>query len=329
MALPTTGPISFNDIQNELGGSNPIAMTEYYGIDTLPTENTISMQNFRGVSGYTPISNVQISGGGGSSNYCTDNANSCYASASDSWTVTYNGGDPATDVFTWIKHSGGTPSLFGESTATLSISFGGNFDAGQGDNITCRYKCTVSNPTNGDSGIMSGPGVSSTLIIGNDGDPECFSWDTPIWMNDGSFKNAGDINIGDKLKAFITPSMIPEEQEGWEDWTNTNLTGGALEKTDVIRASSHVTPNYYKINNDLKVTASHPFLIYRNSIWQWINAQDLVVGDLFYGQDGSNIPVNSLVFVDLPIQVINIGVEPADTYFAGSLNGIAVLGHNK
>ena len=47
MALPSTGPLSFSDIQTEFGGSNPIYLSEYYGVDDdVPTEGTIRVSDF-------------------------------------------------------------------------------------------------------------------------------------------------------------------------------------------------------------------------------------------------------------------------------------------
>jgi len=56
----STGSISFNDIQNEMGGSNPISLNEYfrdnsskyaYAVTAVPkTGNSISMSHFRGAS---------------------------------------------------------------------------------------------------------------------------------------------------------------------------------------------------------------------------------------------------------------------------------------
>ena len=66
MTLPSSGQISLNDIQNEFGGSNPIALSEYYsggslvasgttGADgVIPTSGTISTHNFYGASAYIP-----------------------------------------------------------------------------------------------------------------------------------------------------------------------------------------------------------------------------------------------------------------------------------
>ena len=47
MALQSSGPISLNDIQDEFGGTNPIGINEYYGVDTgVPASGTISMMIF-------------------------------------------------------------------------------------------------------------------------------------------------------------------------------------------------------------------------------------------------------------------------------------------
>ena len=51
MTLPSTGSISMSQIQAEFGGSNPISLSEYYGVtDGIPTSGTISMSQFRGKS---------------------------------------------------------------------------------------------------------------------------------------------------------------------------------------------------------------------------------------------------------------------------------------
>jgi hypothetical protein len=55
MTLPASGPISFSDIQSEMGGQNPISLSEYYrGAYTsanntgVPTSGTIDLSNLRG-----------------------------------------------------------------------------------------------------------------------------------------------------------------------------------------------------------------------------------------------------------------------------------------
>jgi len=62
MPLPSSGPLSLNDIQTEFGGTNPIALSEYYAGGAfvpagtsgtngpVPSSGTISIGNFYGTS---------------------------------------------------------------------------------------------------------------------------------------------------------------------------------------------------------------------------------------------------------------------------------------
>lgn len=66
MALQSSGPISLNDIQNEFGGSNPISISEYYGVDTVPASGTISLSDFYGTKSSTDIvATILLVAGGG------------------------------------------------------------------------------------------------------------------------------------------------------------------------------------------------------------------------------------------------------------------------
>ena len=51
MALPSSGPLSLNDIQNEFGGANPISISEYYAAaGGIPASGTISIGDFYGAA---------------------------------------------------------------------------------------------------------------------------------------------------------------------------------------------------------------------------------------------------------------------------------------
>lgn len=55
MTLPSSGPISLQQIQAEFGGNAPIAITEYYGVAPgVPTSGPISLADFYGKSA-TPL----------------------------------------------------------------------------------------------------------------------------------------------------------------------------------------------------------------------------------------------------------------------------------
>lgn len=51
MALPSSGPLSINDIAVEFGGAAPHSLSEYYGVAAgVPTSGAISINNFYGTS---------------------------------------------------------------------------------------------------------------------------------------------------------------------------------------------------------------------------------------------------------------------------------------
>jgi hypothetical protein len=53
MALQTSGAISLTNIQTEFGGSNPISISEYYGVGTVPASGTISLSHFYGQTAFS------------------------------------------------------------------------------------------------------------------------------------------------------------------------------------------------------------------------------------------------------------------------------------
>lgn len=59
MSLRTSGEISLLSIQNEFGGSNPIELSEYYGVNGYsPSSGTISIGDFYGRTGFNYYSYI-------------------------------------------------------------------------------------------------------------------------------------------------------------------------------------------------------------------------------------------------------------------------------
>jgi len=66
MALPGSGQISLNDIQTEFGGSNPIALSEYYGKGNAPASGEIQLAaDFYGTANTYTVEYLVVAGGGG------------------------------------------------------------------------------------------------------------------------------------------------------------------------------------------------------------------------------------------------------------------------
>ena len=61
MALQSSGQISLQDIQDEFGGSHPISLSEYYGVDTIPASGAISFNDFYGTELLVGINGANVS----------------------------------------------------------------------------------------------------------------------------------------------------------------------------------------------------------------------------------------------------------------------------
>ena len=69
MALPVSGEISLDDVQTEFGGTNPIAISEYYGAAVgVPASGEISLSDFHGTSAILS-GDIAIFAGGNEGSY--------------------------------------------------------------------------------------------------------------------------------------------------------------------------------------------------------------------------------------------------------------------
>lgn len=184
MPLQSSGAISLNDLQTEFGGSNPIAITEYYrggGLvpnvtvnNSVPTSGQISLSNFYGASAVDVIPAAfdinNISGNANSNqititsintpitlNFGTSNA---YASGIDPDPLEIGDElDVTLDLYIYVNGS--------LANSVQWNSFGG----GSSSNITLNAKVTVSNNDTVKAGFgVSGSGGSggATFNITND-----------------------------------------------------------------------------------------------------------------------------------------------------------------
>jgi hypothetical protein len=86
MAIPSSGPIKFSNLQSEFGGSNPINLSEYYRANgrvpdspaniTVPTSGTVALSMYRSTANAFVISYRIIGGGGGGGHGVEDGGSS-------------------------------------------------------------------------------------------------------------------------------------------------------------------------------------------------------------------------------------------------------------
>ena len=132
-----------------------------------------------------------------------------------------------------------------------------------------------------------------------DGGGGCFLAGTMISTLSGP-KAVELVGVGDQVLSY--------DEEGNHQWA---LVEGSIK---VLKTE------FFSINGKLSVTADHPFFVDGN----WVNAEDLRIGDRLVGQDSAEIEIASIEQVNKGVRVYNIDVIAPDTFFA---NGILV--HNK
>ena len=165
----------------------------------------------------------------------------------------------------------------------------------------------------------------------------CVGIGTPITMADGSTKNIEDINVGDTIRSATVPGMPLDfdEEDTWSVWNGTphgNPPGSVWATAYYdIQEMNRVTPasasvkdiyfdyydNYYLINDSLKATYEHPFFVLREGRYSFKTAASLLPGDKLFKTNNECEEIESIEFVNEPLETVNLNVEDLDVYFGG------------
>lgn len=145
----------------------------------------------------------------------------------------------------------------------------------------------------------------------------CVALDTPVWMEDGSTKQAQYIKAGDVILGYNLPGMKDGSESDWESWTTNNIDGEVVPVV-VKTAILDWYKEYYVINNDLKITQQHMIFVCKNGIWGWVDVRDMEVGDQLVDLDENIVDITSIRKVSERLDVVTLDVEDVDTYFVGN-----------
>lgn len=189
MPTQTSGPISFSDVQDNLGGSNPISLSEYYSADAgLPASGAISMSDMyarprptipvisgvvfsptSGATSYTATVNLSDSGANGDLLYIQLDS-SAFPSATDSGWQTSNVFSQPADTVRYYRAMRYNPPYWAISGYWLRTAPSG------GTLVTV----TQANYNNAYYGKFISGSVSPTAVLGYN--------ITYIFRNTGTFK---------------------------------------------------------------------------------------------------------------------------------------------
>ena len=75
--------------------------------------------------------------------------------------------------------------------------------------------------------------------------------------------------------------------------------------------------NYYIINGSLKATYEHPFFVLRDGSYHFKTTVSLELGDKLFKTDNEFEEIETIEFVNEPLETVNFNVEDLDVYFGG------------
>jgi hypothetical protein len=144
--------------------------------------------------------------------------------------------------------------------------------------------------------------------------------DTLIQMSDGSFKKAGDLEVGDILFSYNMLNMPDESDSAWRTWTiDDPFTNGEITNSTVVNIRKiTVEEDIYILNQKIELTASQPIFAYQDQIgaWKWKSPSLLYNGNLLFKKDGSSEEITLIEVQKRNIELVELDVEDVDNFFA-------------
>src|SRR5210317_2034344 len=317
MAVPTIpSAITATSIQTEFGGSNPIAINEYYAggsyvpsgtanatSTSIPTSGQIAYSNFSGATGTLP---AQIFIRSPDCSYIGKGSCNAYALWNTGGTASINGASN----YTWLN-SGASSTYDIKQTRT-----GGNYTVVTGNmanNTWVRLNINRSNnllspPLGGTrtytANVQLKYNANSTIIdynsmtwfaetIYSNGCPTCcFTPNTLISMADGTKRHIDLVKVGDEIKTLDGNKKVTEI---------------------IIRENFKVFKIILNDELEIDATQDHPFYV-RDKGWSSINpihddykdigmCEKLEIGDPIVGEDGEDYVVTSITEIYYPYKV--------------------------
>ena len=151
------------------------------------------------------------------------------------------------------------------------------------------------------------------------GSGTCFIVGTQVMLSNGTWKNIEDITFEDSIKSIALPNAINSDDfEVYGGWEETSLEGMTEEVSEPVFISRDTFYDYYKLtledDSEIKVTWEHPFVIYRDNVYKWSKAEDLVIGDKLVTKDDTKVTIELIEEIVQDDEFVTLDIEDVDTY---------------
>ncbi|MCL1123519.1 phage tail-collar fiber domain-containing protein [Shewanella surugensis] len=157
----------------------------------------------------------------------------------------------------------------------------------------------------------------------------CFEVGTQVLLENGASVAIEMLRVGDKVKSIYHPILATGDDTEWATVKSDDVEEVEIKSATVRSLILGSDPAHYILNDDVKVTYEHPFLVLSQAFndWRWIAISNIKVGDKIYSLDNDPVLVESLEYVEERINTVNLDVEELDNYFV-NLSGEWILAHN-
>jgi len=171
------------------------------------------------------------------------------------------------------------------------------------------------------SSSIVGCQISTYSCVPEGGGTGCLDENTLITLHNGLSKPIKYLYVGEKVISYKINNDTTEESINWIG----NISDGIFDVSVVKNITKKYVKGYYVINDILKVTPDHPIMLKDSSgLWKWKKTNEIKVGNKLFKEDGTIMNINTIIYMNVYINVVKIDVEETDNYFAGG-----ILNHNK
>lgn len=153
----------------------------------------------------------------------------------------------------------------------------------------------------------------------------CFIEGTLVTMADGTQKPIEELIAGDIIKSYNidTLPLYSDDNTVLNTWSAENIDGVTSTAT-VVANTADVSNGVFIINDSLMTTGRHRHLIKRDGVWSFIEAYQVVVGDIMLDIDNNEVEVTSKTTDKADYTIYKLDVENLDVFYANN-----ILTHNQ
>ncbi|PSM48379.1 hypothetical protein C7Y66_14675 [Chroococcidiopsis sp. CCALA 051] len=143
-------------------------------------------------------------------------------------------------------------------------------------------------------------------------------------ISDFAYARGGCFGEGTKISTPVGDKLIEQLHPG-DRVLSYNFTTHHPEIGKIGEIQVLSSPDYFVINNTLKVTGTHPFYIQTSTGIDLVEARRLKVGDRLVGYKIATPVISAIEYINKPITVYNlISINPQHNFYANQ-----ILVHNK